>query len=83
MGLKTPNKIQSQEYSRDGGVDGEQHLTTRLPNRNRLNLGDFDEHGLDCDNWNWDANRNSNLGAFALMMRKNLKRDGLHPVSLV
>lgn len=41
---------------------------------NRLNLGNFDENGLNCDNWNWDDNHNDNLGVFALMMEGKLKR---------
>lgn len=54
------------------GLDGEQYIMTCLPNGNRLNLN-FSEDGLNCDNWNWDDNRNSNLGCFALMMCKNHK----------
>lgn len=30
---------------------------------NRLNVGNFDETGLNCDNWN-DDERNDNLGVF-------------------
>ena len=37
---------------------------------NRLNLGNFDENGLNCDNYNWDDNRNDNLGVFPLMVCK-------------
>ena len=37
---------------------------------NRLNLGDFDGNGLNCNNWNDDDNANDNLGVFALMMGK-------------
>jgi len=31
VGFKTPNKIQSQEYSRDGGIDGVLYKLVRLP----------------------------------------------------
>lgn len=34
---------------------------TRNADGNRLKLGNFDENGLNCDNWNWDDNRNDNL----------------------
>jgi hypothetical protein len=34
---------------------------------NRLNLN-WVEGTLNCDNWNWDEDRNSNVGAFPLMM---------------
>jgi hypothetical protein len=43
---------------------------------NRLDLGDFDEQGLNCDNYDWDDNRNDNLGCFALMMCKKRKEGG-------
>lgn len=42
---------------------------------NRLNLGDFDENGLNCDNYNWDDNRNDNLGVFPLMVCKQKGRE--------
>jgi hypothetical protein len=42
---------------------------------NRLNLGDFDSSGLNCDNWNWDSNQDSSLGCFPLMMCKRKKAD--------
>jgi hypothetical protein len=32
-----------------------------------LELGNFDENGLNCNNW-WDSNRNGNIGVFALMV---------------
>jgi len=35
---------------------------------NRLNLGNFDGTGLNCNNWNSDGERNGNLGVFALMV---------------
>lgn len=35
----------------------------------RLNLGGFDETGLNCDDWNWhDDERNGNLGCLALVV---------------
>jgi len=38
---------------------------------NRLNLGDFDADGLNCNNWNWnDDKRNPNIGCFPLMVCK-------------
>jgi hypothetical protein len=36
---------------------------------NWLNLGDFDETGLNCND-NWNDNRNDNLGVFPLMVGK-------------
>ncbi len=51
-----------------GGTDDKRHISTRNSDGNRLNLGNFDEHGLNCnDNW-WDENRNSNMGVFPLMV---------------
>lgn len=41
---------------------------------NRLNLGNFDDTGLNCNNWNFDDNANDNLGVFALMMEKVTKK---------
>ena len=43
---------------------------SRNADGNRLNLGDFDDTGLNCNNWNDDDNANDNLGVFALMMGK-------------
>jgi len=34
---------------------------------NRLYAGDFDETGLNCDNW-WNDNSNANIGFFLLMV---------------
>jgi hypothetical protein len=59
-----------------GGADGKRHKSTRNADGNRLNLGNFDESGLNCnDNW-WDENRNRNLGAFLLMVYEATKRRG-------
>lgn len=46
---------------------------------NRLNLGNFNETGLNCNN-NWNDNRNSNLGVFPLMVCQE-KEDGTSPSS--
>lgn len=49
----------------------------------RLNLGNFGENGLNCDNWNWDENRNDNLGCFPPMVcRRSHKRPGYWPFVL-
>ncbi len=51
---------------------------------NRLNLGNFDEHGLNCDNnWNWDDNRNDNLGVFPLIVCQEKKEGGVYPSSFI
>jgi len=42
---------------------------------NRLNLGNFDDTGLNCNNWNDDDNANDNLGVFALMMGKAIQKE--------
>jgi hypothetical protein len=44
---------------------------------NRLNLGNFDDIGLDCNNWNFDDNANDNLGVFALMMENAMKKQNI------
>lgn len=49
---------------------------------NRLNLGNFDENGLNCDNWNWDEDANDTLAAFALMVQEILKDVPLYGASL-
>ncbi len=41
---------------------------------NRLNLGDFDDAGLNCDDDNWNDDRNDHIGAFALMMGKETRK---------
>lgn len=71
-GLTTPNKIQPKEYSTGGGIEDRKYNNIALnSDGNRLNLGNFDENGLNCDNWNWNGdNRNSNLGCFPLMVSK-------------
>ena len=47
---------------------------------NRLNLANFDGTGLNCNNWNFDDNANDNLGVFALMMGKAIKKR--HPETI-
>ncbi|MBI5230118.1 MAG: hypothetical protein HY981_02350 [Candidatus Magasanikbacteria bacterium] len=38
----------------------------------RLNLGNFDENGLNCNNWNSDETPNENLGVFERQMNVGL-----------
>jgi len=66
--ITSPNSIQPREYSKGGGIDGYRHICSRIRDGNRLNLGNFDRDGLNCDNWNWDDDGNDNLGCFAPMM---------------
>ena len=42
-------------------------MLTRNDVRNRLELGNFDEDGLNCND-NWDDDANDNLGVFPLMV---------------
>lgn len=39
---------------------------------NRLNLGNFDDAGLNCGYWYFDDNANDNVGVFALMMENSM-----------
>ena len=64
--LKAQNSLQPREYSKGSDLDGDWHNCNA--DGNRLNLGDFDGNGLNCDNWNFDEKRNDNLGVFVLMM---------------
>ncbi len=48
------------------GMDGIEHSFLNVDG-NRVYLGNFDENGLNC-NWDWDDNRNDNIGAFPVMV---------------
>jgi len=39
---------------------------SRRSDVHRLSLGDFGEHGLVCDDWDWDDRRGDRIGCFAL-----------------
>lgn len=52
---------------------------SRNPDGNRLNLGNFDENGLNCNNW-WNDNRNDNLGVFGLMMKRIKRTAAIWPL---
>ena len=42
---------------------------TRFADGNRLNLN-WNEGRLNCDTYNWDENRNGNIGGVALMVQR-------------
>ena len=48
------------------GLDGKRIF--RDTDGNRLDLN-WNEASLNCDNWNWDDDGNSNLAVFALMVK--------------
>jgi len=59
--------IQLGEYSTSSGLEGAVHTNWILQvNGNRLIAGNFDENGLNCNNWN--ENGNDNVGFFLLMV---------------
>jgi hypothetical protein len=73
----TPHKIQLQEYSKSSVLGWfAAYLMVLHVDGNRLNLGDFDSNGLNCDNWNQDDDRNSNLGCFPLMVCRKIEAGG-------
>ena len=68
MEITSPNSIQPREYSRGSGIGGHRHNCSRLRDSgNRLNLGNFNRDGLNCDNWSWN-DANSDIGCLALMV---------------
>ena len=51
----------------NGWWQGRCRAHTRSGDRDRLDLGNFDENGLNCND-NWDENAYDNLGVFPLMV---------------
>ncbi len=68
MEITSPNSVQPRENSMGSDIGGRVHICSRLRDSgNRVNLGNFNRDGLNCDNWNWD-DANSNIGCLALMV---------------
>lgn len=61
----SPERIRRAVFRKVSGI-------SRNADGNRLNLGNFDGTGLNCNNWNYDDDANDNLGVCALMMGKTI-----------